>query len=66
MPRSDALKQSSRYVPPTSSLVNGGRIGHPERIAVELLPTMTFQDTETLLRIPLKVLAVCGVYLGIA
>lgn len=42
------------------------RIAHPEHIAVELLPSVTFQDAETLLKIPLEILAVCGAYLNTA
>jgi hypothetical protein len=42
------------------------RIAHPERLSVESLPGTTFQDAETLLKIPMEVLAVCSAYLGIA
>jgi hypothetical protein len=40
------------------------RIAHPERLEAESLPTTTWEDAETLLKIPIEALAVCGAYLS--
>jgi hypothetical protein len=42
------------------------RIAHPERLEANSLPTTTWENAETLLKIPIEALAVCGAYLSYA
>jgi hypothetical protein len=42
------------------------RIAHPERVRVESLPATTWEDADTLLKIPIEALAVLGGYFSTA